>query len=87
MDGADRPGIRAPPPTRDRARLSSQLASRVVGRRVGPRHAGGGIDAGAQLAITVSHTAGVGAGVLDVERVERQPGGLQPLVVAGDAVG
>ena len=59
---------------------------RVVGRRVGPRPPGRRHRAGAQLRDDAFPHLGIGARVLDVERVERQPGGLQPLVVAGDAV-
>ena len=66
---------------------SSQLDHRVVGRRVGPRPAGRRHRAGAQLGDHASPTPpGLALRMFDVQRVERQAGGLQPLVMAADAV-
>ena len=58
----------------------------VVGGLVRPRPAGRRHEAGAKLPHDLFPDVRVGADIRHVQRVEREPGRLQLLVVAGDAV-
>ena len=67
-------------------RSLQRAAESVVGCRLRPGPAGRRHHAAAQLLDHRLPAVGGRADIADVERVERQPAGLQPLVVAGDAV-
>ena len=66
--------------------VSSDAISAATAGLVRPRAADRRHRAGAQLADDLLPDLGVLGGTGGIDRVERQAGGLQPLVVAGDAV-
>ena len=72
---------------RDRGRLRATRRSRRSPAAAGRGMPAGGIRPARSLTTTFSHSAPCAPTFVDVQRVEGQATGLQPLVVAGDAVG
>ena len=66
---------------------SSQAATASIGRGIGPRPSGRRHRARAKPGDHAFPDLGIRVRRRHVDRVEREPGGLQPLVVARDAVG
>ena len=63
-----------------------ELPTGALGDRIGPRRIRRGHRARAELADDLLPDFGVGGRMIDVQPGERQPGGLQAIVMAGDAV-
>src|SRR5262245_35398210 len=66
--------------------LLQPARQRLRGGRVGPRAAGRRHRAGAKLADDLLPDLGIGADMIEIERVERESSGLESLIVATETI-